>query len=81
MRKSYQKPILAVESFQLDAAIAGSCSGQGYVPLNHYEKNCQFDGRFFSSQCYEDVVTPSNPNDEICYHGPTATGGMTFIYS
>lgn len=80
MRKPYQKPILAVESFQLDAAIAGSCSGQGYAPLNYSEDTCEGRGGYFSDQCKEDVI-PEDPNDEFCYHGPTATGGMTFIYS
>ena len=41
MKKEYMKPYLAVESFQLDAAIAGSCSGK--VVLGHSLETCTLD--------------------------------------
>lgn len=87
MKRVYSKPVLAVESFQLDAAIAASCSSQGYQPLNHYDyATCKdhTDGGYFFNADHCDVdLTPDDGDgsDTICYHGPRATGGITFIYS
>lgn len=38
MKKTYSKPYLAVESFQLNAAIAGACSGK--ITLAHSVDTC-----------------------------------------
>lgn len=38
MKKEYMKPYLAVESFQLDAAIAGACTGK--MILAHSIDDC-----------------------------------------
>lgn len=38
MKKTYSKPYLAVESFQLNAAIAGACSGK--ITLAHSVDAC-----------------------------------------
>ncbi|MBQ8898847.1 MAG: hypothetical protein IJY86_10300 [Clostridia bacterium] len=83
MKKTYVKPELVVESFQLDAAIAASCSSQGYIPINYGENNCTFDnGQFFNyNNCQMDLTGPEGDgNDAICYHGPLEAG-MTFISS
>ena len=88
MRKKYEKPLLIIESFQLDATIAASCSSNNYVPLGYTEKECGIDEiyegyyQFFSSyNCEMDLVGSSGDgNDTICYHGPIATG-VTFINS
>lgn len=83
MRRTYIKPILAVESFQLDAAIAASCSSQGYISINLGEDTCTFDnGQFFNyNNCQMDLTGPEGDgNDTPCYHGPTLAG-MTFISS
>lgn len=84
MKKNYVKPYLAVESFQLDAAIAAACSSQGFIPINYGENSCTFDnGQFFNSiNCQVDLTGPGfDGNDTICYHGPTLTPGMTFLAS
>ena len=83
MKKTYVKPELVVESFQLDAAIAASCSSQGYIPINYGENNCTFDnGQFFNyNNCQMDLTgSEGDGNDTLCYHGPLLAGS-TFISS
>ena len=84
MKKEYKKPLIAVESFQLDAAVAGTCVANGFIPIGHGEDNCWFaDRQFFNyNNCQFDLTGPGGDgNDTLCYHGPTETGGMTFISS
>ena len=84
MKKAYSKPMIAVESFHLDAAVAASCSSQGFKPINYGENDCSFDdGQFFNLyNCQVDLTGPNGDgNDTICYHGPTAAGGFIFISS
>lgn len=83
MKKKYVKPVIAVESFQLDAAIAASCSAQGYIPIGYTEDTCSFEGEYFNyNNCQVDLTGPGGDgNDTICYHGPTAAGGMVFVVS
>lgn len=78
MKREYIKPYLAVESFQLDAAIAGACSGENMMALNHDVNDCTLmDDRgtnygliYFGAACGSaggmDVVTPDNA-DGACY--------------
>ena len=40
MKKSYRKPYLGVESFQLNAAVAEACSTAGREPIHYGESNC-----------------------------------------
>ena len=83
MKKTYMRPVLVIESFQLDAAVAASCSSQGFFPIGHGESSCTaFEGQFFNHQHCEMDLTGSggDGNDTICYHGPF-TSGLTFISS
>lgn len=83
MKKVYKKPIVVIESFQLDAAVAASCSSQGYIPINHGENTCTFDnGEFFNyNNCQMDLTGPEGDNnDTTCYHGPLLAGS-TFVAS
>lgn len=91
MKKIYSKPYLAVESFQLDAAIAASCSSQDYVPIGYGENNCGLgtpaagEGKqyqFFNhDNCAFDLVDfAGDGNDTECYHGPHLSG-VTFVAS
>ena len=88
MKKKYEKPALIIESFQLDAAIAASCSSNNYVPLGYTENSCGIDKigdgyyQFFGpDHCEMDLVGPGGDgNDSVCYHGPIATG-VTYIAS
>lgn len=82
MKKKYIKPYLVVESFQLDAAIAASCSSQGFIPINYGENTCTFEGEFFNVfNCQTDLTGPDGDgNDTLCYHGPIVTM-ETFIAS
>ena len=81
MKKNYSKPYLAVESFQLDAAIASSCSENGKVSLGHGMDTCTtFEEApglgYFGLACANggghDVINNpgSDGNDGFCYHGP-----------
>lgn len=89
MKKAYVKPYLAVESFQLDAAIASSCSSENKVPLNYGMNSCTpFEEEpgllYFGAACANggyDVINPGtdDTNSEFCYHGPTI--GTMFMNS
>ena len=83
MKRTYTKPLIAMESFQLDAAIAASCSSQNYIPINYGEDDCTFDnGQFFNfKNCEMDLTGPEGDgNDTTCYHGPLIAN-QTFIAS
>ena len=83
MKKEYKKPLIAVESFQLDAAVAATCSSQGFLPLGHGEDNCSYYGEFFNvDNCQVDLTGPEGDgNDTLCYHGPILTPGLIFVAS
>lgn len=71
MKKDYIKPYLAVESFQLDAAIAGTCTGDDKLPMNHDQNTCNLEiygEEVFGSACGDNViVNPGDQSDAICY--------------
>ena len=90
MKKTYTKPHLAVESFQLDAAVATSCSAQGKAVLSQDVNGCSFesiDRRItqFGGKCITDVVNVNNPKyglyNYLCYHGPVVEYTSIFITS
>ena len=93
MKKTYRKPYLGVESFQLNAAVAATCSGGNSrssprgISINHWETTCAFpdnnNPQFFSlSNCQIDLTDASlDGNDTLCYHGPMLSNGITFTYS
>lgn len=76
MKKIYSKPYLAVESFQLDAAIATSCSSNKKLGLNYSMDICTAEEEspglnYFGKACIHNVEDVGDDNDYICYHGPT----------
>ena len=87
MKKTYTKPYIAVESFQLDAAIASSCSGDNKVPLHFGANSCNGDpsqtGGYFGDRCVHDMTDfqGGDSNDMICYHGPIPGIGNLFMNS
>lgn len=88
LKKKYAKPMLELEAFQLNAAIAASCSSQGFQPISHGENSCGYEGAagswvyFNLNNCQIDLTGPeTDGGDTYCYHGPTASYGMTFISS
>lgn len=92
MKKEYAKPFLALETFQLDAALAGSCGGANMVQLNHSPgRDCEdeFWQVFGAGWCTFDVVADDgskSPYEESgaygCYHGPNGESlDALFIYS
>lgn len=78
MKKKYEKPVLIIEPFQLDATVAASCQSQGYKPIGYNENGCGFDKGtshtwlyFNTHNCDLDIVGPEGDgNDTVCYHGP-----------
>lgn len=86
MKKTYSKPYIAVESFQLDAAIASACSADGKHALGYSMNSCtlednkgstEFTGlHYFGNACIHNVMVEGDGNDLICYHGPVPASGM-----
>ncbi|MBQ8830091.1 MAG: hypothetical protein IJ017_00645 [Oscillospiraceae bacterium] len=76
MKKSYNKPYIAVEFFQLDAAIASACSRNNKIALNFGINRCTLEEEvpelgYFGNACDHNINVPGGDgNDEICYHGP-----------
>lgn len=81
MKKSYEKPFVIKESFQLDAAIAGSCADQNGITLNHSTTTCPHESGFYAGDlCRTPVQAPGGDgNDGLCYHGPF--GSLIFLQS
>ena len=86
MKRTYEKPMLTVDSFQLDAAIAASCSSEEKIPLGYADVSClQANlpdiGLIFNSDCGLDVTAQKfnyggDDNDTYCYHGPFNPNGL-----
>jgi hypothetical protein len=81
MKKDYKKPYLLVESFQLDAAIAASCSSETKNPLHYGLDSCTLEEElpgfgYFGNLCIHDVKVEGDGNDLICYHGPIPADAM-----
>ncbi len=73
MKKKYERPFIAMESFQLDAAIAGACKGDNLNPLGYSVYTCTFDNGgdlLFAegSRCTHDIF---DENSTECYQAPT----------
>ena len=91
MKKLYTKPYLAVESFQLDAAIASSCTGENKHALGYSLNTCTLDddkgsiafvgSHYFGQACIHNVQVEGDGNDMICYHGPTEKANTLFMNS
>ncbi len=76
MKKTYVKPYVAVESFQLDAAIAAACSTENKIALHFGMNTCTAEEEapglnYFGNLCVHNVQVEGDGNDLICYHGPT----------
>lgn len=86
MKRTYEKPMLTVDSFQLDAAIAASCSSEGKIPIGYADVQCLESnmpgiGLIFSNDCGLDVTADAfnyggDGNDTYCYHGPFNPNGL-----
>ena len=84
MKKTYSKPEIAVESFHLDASIAGACSDPtAAIALNHELFGCNYDVYFAEgvAACQIAVISAAQAksitgpfpmaadlNDTLCYH-------------
>ena len=56
MKKKYEKPVLIIEPFQLDATVAASCSSEGHIPLNYNENICMDEtGGFFGEKLQREI--------------------------
>lgn len=93
MKRTYTKPLIAMESFQLNAAIAGACKDDGKHLLNHYQSTCnaldidkgETGDVFFGLACAATGVdvTAKDWQDEggLCYHGPTVDLANVYLAS
>lgn len=86
MKRKYMKPYIQVEPYQLDAAVAASCTGEGYLPLNHSVGSCwdnTLNKYFFNANVCDVDLTPAGDDggDTMCYHGPSAAYGVTYLNS
>lgn len=85
MKKIYTKPYLAVESFQLNAAIAASCSSDGGIAIHYGESTCSDSATGYFADVgvcsFDGNGKGGDGNDGPCYHGPFHTDGQTFISS
>lgn len=91
MKKEYVKPYIAVESFQLNAAIASSCSSENKLPLNFTDDTCvdSTGSGYFGDACGSaggiDMTPPydhgGDDNDGLCYHGPVTDVADMFMNS
>lgn len=79
MKKEYVKPYLALESFQLVAALAGSCQHA----INHSVYDCANGDvtAFFGSHCDLDIykIDGGITDDGLCYQ--VAVEGITYLTS
>jgi hypothetical protein len=87
MKKKYSRPMLAFESFQLDAALALNCK----IIMHYSTRNCSVDGNgvsysggggeFFGYyNCQTDLLGNGPNGESVCYHGPIATGDVFDIF-
>lgn len=74
MKKSYVKPQVYFENFQLSASIAGDCEA---IVKNQSKGTCGYEMTggvvLFTgtdSFCNFPIVDGSNKYDDLCYHGP-----------
>lgn len=86
MKKTYCKPYLFMESFQLNAAIAAACSKEHKVALNYGMDTCTLEEEepglnYFGNACVHDVKVEGDGNDLICYHGPSGDVSDMFMNS
>lgn len=79
MKRNYSKPYLVMESFQLNAAVAASCSSEEKQPIHYGENTCIVGDdpgeqavEYLGNACELDIVgnVGGDSNDTICYHGP-----------
>ena len=61
MKKSYVKPQVYFEDFQLSASIAGDCTGDNKISLNHSKISCTYVVPGMGTYFVENVCT--NPPD------------------
>lgn len=86
MKKTYSKPYLAVESFQLDAAVANSCSSEQKMAINANIDTCNFSRidpniTQFGAACPINVLVTYGEHNTFCYHGPLVDLNTIAIYS
>lgn len=78
MKKTYTRPELFYENFQLSQSIASGCEGIA----NFNERECSvllqgpgYDIKLFSMvNVCRDV--PPNPDDYVCYHAPSEANNV-----
>lgn len=88
MKKKYSRPMLAFESFQLDAALAKNCE----MILQYSTYNCSMDlsgmqysgggGEFFNyTNCQTDLIGDGPNNESTCYQAPVPSDGPDGVWA
>ena len=89
MKRTYNKPRIAVESFQLDATIAGACANK-VGAINQSESMCVFDSSdtgfdalggvsYFGSNACRPNIVDEKTDGMYCYHGPNGLAQITDV--
>lgn len=88
MKREYMKPYLAVESFQLDAAIAGACAAAGGMVLAFSANDCtvwddkgeKIEGEYiFGAAC--EASHPEDEGFDVVGLGKNPDGGCYQVFS
>lgn len=75
MKKTYVKPEVYFESFQLSANIAANCT----LISHHSDSSCPILDPDLGKTTYTDMLcdySPPDENDGVCYHPPAPTMGV-----
>lgn len=67
MKKTYTKPVVSFESFELSTSIARACAVK-----NNFQNDCSFDVPGLGTVFLEGLACKITPEDGVvCYHIPT----------
>lgn len=64
MKKTYVKPQVYFEDFQLSASIAGDCTGGGKIDLGHSENDCAYTIPGISASYFAGNMCTIHPDKE-----------------
>ena len=81
MKRTYKKPFLALEPYQLDASVAAACSTENKIPIYYFDTSCTFEDGTFGASCFPNIVDGPKDGDYPCYHGMYDPLGRAFTYS
>ena len=69
MKKTYVKPQVYFEDFQLSASIAGDCIGDNKIPLNHSKEVCTYKEGGMTYFIATEICSLTPEPEGGCYNG------------